>query len=421
MAIENLIQNLLREKEIARELFSLKSRLDTASDSEKKMLEKTIISLSSQLKIICSSFPSLIGAISPYRSLENFPANEKRAVKSLVKIDYDKGGKEATIEKKHKEKFLGELSLSWGFLKRLKKEKAGGKTIEFKKANWYAKISNHLFKSLSNSLEEKGYFGWLNINLRKANMPYILTSYVSMGLFSAMLAFIFGIAMFIFLLNFSQNTAGILRNLLIALASPMIVFLIFYIYPYTERKDIENKISQEIPFVTIHMSAISGSRIEPTQIFKIIALSDEYPYTKKEIKKILNEVNFYGYDLVTALKNTARGTSSKKLSELLNGMASSITEGTELSEFLKKRAESLLFEHKLEGEKHTKYGETFMDIYISTMIAAPMILIMLMIMMNVSDIGFGIGLNVLSLLIVLTISFINIIFLAFLHLQQPSY
>jgi len=199
------------------------------------------------------------------------------------------------------------------------------------------------------------------------------------------------------------------------------VFVSFYFYPYAEAKSVESKINQELPFVTIHMAAISGSGIEPSQIFKIISMGEEYKYTKKEIKKIMNQINLYGYDLVTALKNTARGTSSKKFAELLNGMATTISGGGNLSEFLDKRADTLLFEYRLKREKYTKSAETFMDIYISIVIAAPMIFTLLLVLIAVSGISIGMGLSTLTVIIVSLISLINTVFLVYLHLSQPTY
>ena len=55
-----------------------------------------------------------------------------------------------------------------------------------------------------------------------------------------------------------------------------------YAYPSLERKSLESRINQELPFATINMSAISGSMVDPTQIFQIIISTSEYPYLKKE-------------------------------------------------------------------------------------------------------------------------------------------
>jgi hypothetical protein len=62
-----------------------------------------------------------------------------------------------------------------------------------------------------------------------------------------------------------------------------------------------------------------------------------------------------------------------------------------------------------------------MDLYISIVIAAPMILLMLLIMLTVADLGMGLSVEQLSTAIVGVVVIINIVFLSFLHLKQPGY
>jgi flagellar protein FlaJ len=111
-----------------------------------------------------------------------------------------------------------------------------------------------------------------------------------------------------------------------------------------EKRSLEQLIELELPFATIHMSAISGSLISPKKIFEIIVSTGEYPTLQKEFTKMINEMNIYGYDIISALKNTAKNSPSKRLSELLNGLATTITSGGDLPKFFEKRSETLLFE-----------------------------------------------------------------------------
>ena len=176
----------------------------------------------------------------------------------------------------------------------------------------------------------------------------------------------------------------------------------------------------ELPFATIHMSSISRSMIEPSKIFSIIISTAEYPFLEKEFIKLLNEVNIYGYDLVTALRNMAFNSPSRKLADLYNGLATTINSGGDMPEFFDKRSQTLLFEHRLEKEKHSKAAETFLDIYISVVIAAPMILMLLLMMMRISGLGISLSTNMITLVMVLGVTLMNILFLAFLQIKQPE-
>ena len=435
MTLKNLRHNIEEEREIAREMNILISQRDIRVGRERELISKAIISLTELLIIINNSIPALVNNTFAIKSLGG--AKEAKEVRELVSVKYNKDGvqKDVTINEKDRKKFFNELSLSDSTLKRLRKEDrtAGVTSIAFKKPSAYAKISNKFFSNLSNNLIEKGYFKSLGADLRKANIPFILNTYVSIIMFSTMLMIFFALFLFVFLLFFTisaelpiiilaeLSAVRVLINLIVCLAFPVAAFFGLYVYPFLEASGTSKKINQELPFVTMHMSAIAGSGIEPSQIFKIIALGKDYPYTKSEIKKVINQVNIYGYDLVSALKNSAKSTSSLKLSELFNGMATSISTGGSLTDFLNQRTETLLFDYKLEREKATKSAETFMDIYISVVIAAPMIMMLLLVLISVGPISIGLSTGALTIIIISIVALINVAFLAFLHLKQPVY
>jgi len=203
-------------------------------------------------------------------------------------------------------------------------------------------------------------------------------------------------------------------------AVPIFTFLVLYFYPSAETASLKASLDYELPFAVIQMSAIAGADIEPSNIFRIIALSKEYPSIRNESKKLMNQINLYGYDLTTALRNIALVSPSKSWSELLTGIATTLRSGGNLDKYLSKKAESLLFEYRIKREKATKSAETFMDIYISVVIAAPMLMMLLLIMINVSNLGLNIPTLVLSAIIILIVSLINVIFLVFLHISQKK-
>lgn len=431
MTLKNLKHDIDEEKKIIKELMILISQRELRSGREREILSKTIRSLTELLRIINNSIPGLVENTSPIRRL-----GKEEDAKDLVNIKYNQGGVERsiTINEAERKRFLQELNLSDFSLKRLRRaEKDAVSARAFKKPSAYAKVANRFFSKMSNRLIEKGRFQKIEKDLRKANIPFIMNTYVSMIFFTTLIAGLFSVLLFIFLSVFSLSLSPpfiqmqelsvltVLINLAICISLPILSFLAMYFYPILEAKSISKKINQELPFVTMHMSAIAGSGIEPTQIFKIIALGKEYPHTRQEIKKIINQVNIYGHDLVSALKNSARSTSSQKLAELFNGLATTISGGGSLTEFLDKRTETLLFDYKLERERSTKMAETFMNIYISVVIAAPMIMMILMILLMVGPMSIGLGIDQLTAIIISIVALINVIFLGVLHLKQPTY
>ena len=318
-------------------------------------------------------------------------------------------------------------------IKRIRKKEVKFETKETKKPKKYAEMANRYFYNTSKKLSKNKNLDVLKEDLIKTNLEIMPVTYISMILLTTAISAIIAFVLFLFflffkiggdssILSFATGNLGIrfLKTFWILLAVPIGTFLFMYFYPSLERKSIENRINQELPFSAIHMSAISESMIEPSKIFSIIIVTKEYPYLEKEFTKLINEINIYGYDLISALRNTALTSPSKKLAELFNGLATTINSGGELSEFFSKRAQTLLFEYRLEREKNTKSAETFMDIYISVVIAAPMILMLLLMMMKISGLGIALGTSSITFMMILAVSIINVAFLSFLHLRKPT-
>ena len=206
----------------------------------------------------------------------------------------------------------------------------------------------------------------------------------------------------------------------VLIAIPVSTFIFMYSYPSLERDSVGKKIEQELPFATINMAAISGSMIDPTKIFQIIISTGEYTYLEKEFNKLLNSVNVLGQDFISALRNSTFNTASKKLAELFSGLATTINSGGNLPKFFQERAATMLFEYNLEREKATKSAETFMDIYISVVVAAPMILMLLLMMMKISGLGIPLSTGMITLIMILGVAGINMFFLIFLQIKQTN-
>jgi hypothetical protein len=413
------------EKEIIKEIGTLSENFENAVRSEDKEM------ISSQLKLLKYSLieknekiPELLEKINLVKPLptEKIPELKSSEMKSAKKL------REKLQPKKIEEKpGLSEIEKS--ILKRLKKKEIEAREEIHKQPSIYVRTANKFFSDYSKALIKKSPFSAVRENLIKTNLRFTPASYISVIFLTTLIAILFGVFAFIFSLffNFPSMTlvtenigVRVVKVFWVLFIFPMATFMFMYFYPALERKSLGDKINQELPFATIHMAAISGSMLDPSKIFEIMITTKEYPNIEKEFVKLMNEINTYGSDLVNALKRVALNCPSQKLVDLFNGLATTITSGGDLPRFFNKRAETLLLEYRLEREKYTKSAETFMDIYISVVIAAPMILMLLLIMMKVSGFGISLSTTAITLIMVLGVSTINVVFLTFLKLKQPS-
>ena len=428
--IEELRRNIEAEILIMRELNEFFDDYTASSGKEKSLYAGLINSLVKRIKLVNESIPQILDNISPVRRLTPKEEAEIRAQEIHAK-DVN-----VALFGRGKEEFLRELDISEILLKKLKKKglKKHKKEAEFKKPSLYGKLSNKLFFNFSKKLIEGGGMKSLILDIKRSNINILSTTYFSMMLFTMLVAGFIGILLMTFLIFFDIGLSSpfvslfdgnylirILKFVWLPFALPALTWIAFYFYPGAEGSSLGKRIDGELPFVVIHMGSISGSGIEPLEILKIIGISKEYKYAGQEVRKILNQTNIYGYDLSTALRNVALSTPSVKFSELLNGMGVAINSGGGMQTFFEKRAESLLLEYRLEREKSTKTAETFMDLYISIVIATPMILLMILVMVSVSGIQTGFSPEALTAAVIGIVAIVNVLFLTFLHLKQPVY
>jgi len=440
-----------KQREILKEMNKYASEvLENKYDGgEKALISKKNDELKEKLKINNSEILEKLKKINLYNKLEN---TEKDISNKETSKNKTPSKKEDSSKKEEIYNFREDLSLTskggrtYSFkelvvkgleketIRRLRESKKKISKIDknkLKQKSRYSETASKFFSKFSKKLLGQESFKKLESDLVKANLDYSPTGYISFILFTTLLSFIVGGFLFLFFLFFNLEASApfltrttetinvrFLKVFWLLFVVPIGTFLVMYIYPSLEKKSAEFKIETELPFATIHMAAISGSMINPVKIFEILILTKEYAALEKEFTKLINEINIYGSDFVSALKNTANNTPSKKLAELLNGLATTINSGGDLPTFFEKRSETLLFDHRLQREKAAKASETFMDIYISIVIAAPMILMLLLMMMKISGLGLGASVSMITLVMVLGVVIINFIFLTFLHLKK---
>jgi len=455
MRIESLIKelknNIRREKKVARELIILyKQFIKLEGDEEKKMVTSQIQSLKKHLKeandrahrnlkamYLAKPLPQIVEKPKTAEKKATKPISNTAPPQQFIITQPQNSGLEINAGPTKRKKLLKlgkELKLEGlekEIVKRLKKKDEKVKKEKKKEPNNYAKRANRFFSKNSIKLLNKNMFKTLERDLIKSNMQYTPTTYVSIIYFTTFLSIFVGIFLTAFFLFFkisaelpliSLITEGlglrVLKVVWLIVVIPLVTFFMMYLYPSLEKKSTAHRIDHELPFATINMAAISGSLIDPSKIFNIIITTKEYPYLAKEFTKIMNEINIHGYNFVGALRNASFNSPSKRLSELFSGLATTINSGGDLPNFFEERSKSLLFEHRLDMEKQSKSAETFMDIYISLVVAAPMILMLLLIMMKISGLGLAMSTGTITLIMVLGVAIINIVFLTFLELKK---
>ncbi len=287
-------------------------------------------------------------------------------------------------------------------------------------------IANSSTKKISLYLLEKypDFFRYLYNSLRSANIKILSNTYVNIMVLFTVIAFISSMIFFIPFLFLSGYPllVFLFGSVFLSAAIAAGTFFSFYFYPSTIIRKRKKNINTNLPFAVTHMSAVIGSGVPPVAMFKLISESEEYEEISKELAKIVEYVEIFGYDMVTATKTVAATTPSPQFKEFLDGLVSNLESGGDIKEYMDQKASESMLNYKLERDKFLELISTYSDIYTGIMIAAPLFFVVALSLVSIlgGQIG-GIDVNVLMAIgTYVVIPGLNIGFILFLDATQPD-
>lgn len=287
-------------------------------------------------------------------------------------------------------------------------------------------IANHLSRKTSLFLLDQfpDFFRSLYNALRSADMKILSNTYLNIMILCSTLSIFASFAVYLFMFFF-MNTPLImvlLNSFFFAVLTGLAVFVFMFAYPFMRIRTRRRSINTNLPFAINHMSAVVGAGVPPDGMFRLLSQSKEYEEISREVEKIAEYIDVFGYDLLTAIKSVAATTPSEPFKEFLDGMTSAIETGGDIKEFLKQKSDEAMLSYTLEREKYLETISSYSDIYTGILIAAPLFFVVALTLVNVlgGTVG-GIDVNVLITVgIYLLIPLLNILFLIFLEASQPE-
>jgi flagellar protein FlaJ len=357
------------------------------------------------------------------------PLQKKQYSKKVIKQP-TQSSKQPTISSSEKKKLMKELNIDPDELENIYKKGKKKATEQYDFTVYvtspFGSLSNRFFGKLVQKLirEKNPLCTHLSESVKFSGMTILSNTYVSMtflvSLFGSIILAMVGST--VATLMALQAPFIVLSAILSFIIGGILIFGGMYAYPASEASRKARAIENDLPFAIIHMAAVAGSGAPPLAIFKLLLKSGEYKGLDSEIKKIVNYVNLFGYDLSTALKNVSTRTPSKRFKELLNGLAATIESGGSLKSYLSGVAEDSMTTYKLERKKYVESLSTYSDIYTGILIAAPLLFMVAIAIINMMGGKIG-GLAISSIAwggTLLVIPIVNILFYLFLNITQPG-
>jgi pilus assembly protein TadC len=294
------------------------------------------------------------------------------------------------------------------------------------KASTLGYVANLTVRKLSIYFIERypGFFKRLYTAVRYANLKVLANTYINIMFFLTIVISLFSVPLLTVFFAFQGEPIGmaVLKIIGSSLSIGASVFGLCYYYPFMAAKSRKRSINTNLPFAIDHMASVIASGVNPATMFKLISNSSEYGEISVEIEKVTSYIEFFGYDILTALKAVSLTTPSEEFKEFLDGFVSTIETGGDLKEYLSQKSQEALLNYRLERQKYVESLSTYSDIYTGVLIAAPLFFVTALSLVSVLGGTIG-GMSVNSLITIgtyLVIPGMNILFLVFLEFNQPE-
>jgi len=182
----------------------------------------------------------------------------------------------------------------------------------------------------------------------------------------------------------SSTTVVICASVAVSFAfGAYIAYRLMLHLPRIQRNNRSIKINLTLHNAVAYMYAMRRGGAELMTIFS--ALSENAPIYGEvalEFRQITRDVDYFGYDLLTAIRHLSDTTPSAKLKDFLEDLLSVIGSGGDLSEFLASRVRLYQEEARFEQKQFLTILSMVAESYVTLFVAGPLFLIIIMVVMG---------------------------------------
>jgi archaeal flagellar protein FlaJ len=153
--------------------------------------------------------------------------------------------------------------------------------------------------------------------------------------------------------------------------------------PALEKNNRKIKINLTLHNAVAYMYAMRRGGAQLMTIFR--SLSDRaniYGEVALEFRQIVRDAEFFGYDVVSAIRHLSETTPSAKLKDFLEDLLSVIESGGDMAEFLSTRVRLYQEEARFEQRQFLNVLSIVAESYVTLFVAGPLFLIIIMVVMG---------------------------------------
>jgi flagellar protein FlaJ len=178
--------------------------------------------------------------------------------------------------------------------------------------------------------------------------------------------------------------ASVLISLVGAVGLGTITYYLRYYYPRLQADTRERNIDFMLPHAIVFMYALTYGGMSLVEVMgKLAEADDAYGEVAEEFDMVLRDIELFGNDLYTALRNARNLTPSDNLEQFLDDMVSVLESGGEVSEFLDESGKTYLRRAQEGQEDFLETLAILSEVFIVGFVAAPLFLVVILLVISV--------------------------------------
>jgi len=167
------------------------------------------------------------------------------------------------------------------------------------------------------------------------------------------------------------------------LVGALIVNFLALRYPGLQKGNRATKVNLTLHNAVAYMYAMRKGGAQLMTIFRSLSENAKiYGEVALEFRQVVRDADFFGYDVVTALRHLMETTPSEKLKQFLEDMTSVIESGGDLVNFLSGRVRLYQEEARFEQKQFLQFLSLVAESYVTLFVAGPLFLIIIMVVMG---------------------------------------
>lgn len=156
-------------------------------------------------------------------------------------------------------------------------------------------------------------------------------------------------------------------------------------YPVILAKGRRTRIELDLPYAISYMQALSTTMPPYEMIHKVYEEHEMFGEVSKEFGMIIRDVELFGDDMITAMKNLQKTTPSPHLRDFLNDMGIVVDSGGDIPAYLGAKTEYYRDQARQELELVLKTIEIMAEVYVSAFVAGPIALIIMIVAQGMTN------------------------------------